>query len=79
MFSFISLFIYLDICLHPGVIRNGKTFVVNYGTSRYILSSNVSLSHGASLQFECDPGLFIQVFIMTNKLFMTLLRLYARW
>ncbi|CAF4216479.1 unnamed protein product [Rotaria socialis] len=48
-----------DICLHPGVIRNGKIFVVNYGTSRYILSVNVSLSHGASLQFECDPSFML--------------------
>ena len=46
----------LDTCLHPGFIRNGKIFVVNYGTSRYILSVNVSLRHGVSLQFECDPG-----------------------
>ena len=48
--------LFLDTCLHPGFIANGKTYVVNYGTSRYILSSNVSLRHGASLHFECDPG-----------------------
>ena len=46
----------LDTCLHPGFIQNGKTYVVNYGTSRYLLSANVSLRHGSSLQFECDPG-----------------------
>lgn len=46
----------LDTCLHPGFIRNGRIYVVNYGTSRYILSVNVSLRHGVSLQFECNPG-----------------------
>ncbi|UJR30906.1 hypothetical protein I4U23_018416 [Adineta vaga] len=45
-----------DTCLHPGFVRHGKTYVVNYGTSRYILSANVTLRHGASLQFECDSG-----------------------
>jgi hypothetical protein len=65
---------YLDTCLHPGFIRNGKTYVVNYGTSRYILSANVSLRHGSSLHFECEPGekgLLLFSFIMEN-LFITL-------
>lgn len=45
-----------DTCVYLGSIVNGKTYVVNYGTSRYLITSNVSLRHGASLQFECDPG-----------------------
>ncbi|CAF1549973.1 unnamed protein product, partial [Adineta steineri] len=36
--------------------HHGKTYVVNYGTSRYALSANITLRHGASLQYECDPG-----------------------
>ncbi|CAF1554549.1 unnamed protein product, partial [Adineta steineri] len=44
-----------DTCLHPGFIHHGKTYVVNYGTSRYALSANITLRHGASLQYECDP------------------------
>jgi hypothetical protein len=51
--------LYLDTCLYPGFIHNGKTYVVNYGTSRYMLSANISLRHGASLQFECDPGFML--------------------
>ena len=55
--SFILCIFYLDTCLHPGFIHHGKTYVINYGTSRYILSANATLRHGASLQFECDPSL----------------------
>jgi hypothetical protein len=47
----------LDTCFHPGFISNGRTYVVNYGTSRYLVSTNVSLRHGSSLHFECDSGL----------------------
>jgi hypothetical protein len=56
-FSSLYFCLILDTCLHPGFLQHGKTYVVNYGTSRYILSVNVSLRHGASLQFECDSGL----------------------
>ncbi|CAF1348731.1 unnamed protein product [Didymodactylos carnosus] len=43
-------------CQHPGVIENGKIYVINFASSRYDMTPNISLRHGVSIQYECNQG-----------------------